>query len=223
MQDSQELINQITQQVTVSSTNTQTEAGQKGSEADKEAIINTLNQVFAEFELVYHNQFIKAFPSAEKLLYAKRLWFGSLSSYSAEEILKGARLAIKQSEFLPSVASFIRFIEQASTENLGLPDAHAAYIEACRAPSPKAEFNWSHLAVYYAGLASDWFLLANSTEKQAFPVFKRNYDLLCQRVRDGVELQAPLPAALPEQLQRPLDKAEQKKRMAELKQSLGWD
>lgn len=207
----------------VSSTSTQTEAGQKGSEADKDAIINALNQVFAEFELVYHNQFIKAFPTAEKLLYAKRLWFGSISSYSAEEILKGAQLAIKQSEFLPSVASFIRFIEQACTESLGLPDAHAAYIEACRAPSPKAEFNWSHLTIYYAGLASDWFLLANSPEKQAFPVFKRNYDLLCQRVRDGAELPPPVQAALPEKIQRPLDKAEQKKRMAELKESLGWD
>lgn len=212
--------------MTVSSTNTQTEAGQtasKISDADKDEIINVLNQVFAEFELVYHNQFIKAFPNPEKLLYAKRLWFSSINSYKASEILAGAKLAVKKSEFLPSVASFIRFINQASTESLGLPDAHAAYIEACRAPSPKTDFNWSHLAVYYAGLASDWFFLANSTEKQAFPVFQRNYTLLCERVRSGVELEHPLPPALPESISRPLDKEEQKKRMAALKQELGWD
>lgn len=178
-----------------------------------------INQVFAEFELVYHNQFNKAFSTQEKLLYAKRLWFNNLKQYAPELILKAAHRAVKESEYLPTIRGLLKYLED-DFERHGLPDAHSAYIEACRAPSPKAEFNWRHPAVYYAGKASDWFFLANSTESKAFPVFERNYQLLCDRVLKGETLENPLPNALPAKVSKPLDKEEQKKRMAEMRTEL---
>jgi hypothetical protein len=90
---------------------------------------------------------------------------------------------------------------------------HAAYVEACRAPSPKKEYNWSHPAVYFAGRATDWFFIANEPEEKTFPVFKRNYDLLLQRVQAGEKLEIDLPPALTNGVETPLSRDEQKARL----------
>jgi hypothetical protein len=231
MQDGKQVINQVTQQLQVSSPSIPTEAGQTGSnpqtpsltpaEADaaKSAIIDALNQMFAEFELVYHNQFNKAFPTPEKLLYAKRLWFNNLKEYRPAQIIDAAHRAVRESEYLPTIRGILKYLDT-GMESHGLPSAHSAYIEACRAPSPKADYKWSHPAVYYAGRASDWFFLASNTEFAAFKIFERNYQLLCDRVMKGEELDVPVPVALPEKIHQPLSKEEQKAHMKQLREQL---
>jgi hypothetical protein len=102
----------------------------------------------------------------------------------------------------------------------GLPDAYAAYIEACRAPSPKRDQHWSHPIVYHAGAASDWFFLAGSAESRAFPVFKHNYELLLERLRNGERLDLPLPKALPAEIQQPLSRDERKARLQKMRKDL---
>ena len=64
--------------------------------------------MFAEFQLLYSNQYHKAFPTTDKLDYAKRLWFSHLKDYSAQQILDAAHQATRESEFLPSVASVLK-------------------------------------------------------------------------------------------------------------------
>ena len=183
---------------------------------DKDALVNVINQVFAEFELVYHNQYHKAFPNQEKLNYAKKIWMTHLSDHQPKAILAAAHRAIKESEFLPTIKGLLKYCN----ESYGLPDTHAAYLEACRASSPKNEFNWSHPAVYFAGRESDWYFLAGSTEKQAFPVFKRNYELICERVITGEDLRVALPKAIPDTINTPLSNDERKQRMQALRQEL---
>ena len=183
---------------------------------DKESLVNVINQVFAEFELVYHNQYHKAFPSQEKLNYAKKIWMSHLSSQQPKAILAAAHRAIKESEFLPTIKGILKYCN----ESYGLPDVHTAYLEACRAGSPKNAFNWSHPAVYFAGRESDWYFLAGSPEKQAFPVFKRNYELICQRVIAGEDLRVALPKAIPETINTTLSNDERKQRMQALRQEL---
>jgi hypothetical protein len=215
----------VEKQLKASSKNTPIEAGAKDSNkpepsaAEKDALMDAVDRIFAEFELVYHNQYCKAFPNAEKLIYAKKLWFSYLVEYSPERIVQAARRAIKESEFLPTVKTLIQFCE-IQPQELGLPDAHAAYIEACQASSPKNEHNWSHPAVYFAGRESDWFFLASNTEAKAYPVFKRNYELLCERVLNGEQLDLPVPKALPEEVHKPLSNAERKEKLQELRKSL---
>ena len=121
---------------------------QKHSQAHIEAV----NQVFALFKLNYHNQFYKAFSNTEELNAARRLWSEALRHFASEVLLKAAKSIIENSEYLPTLRTMIKYCEEHS--NIQLPDAHAAYIEACRAASPKANFKWSHLAVYYAGKAA---------------------------------------------------------------------
>jgi hypothetical protein len=208
--DSKQLLNRVTQQLKQVSSGSKTPAGEPQPDVSveqKEAI----NQIFELFRFNYHNQFLKAFPDLNTMTMAKRLWARLLAEYSGEVIMRAAEKAVKESSWLPNVHEVLARCD--ISEVLGLPSAHAAYVEACRAPSPKKEFNWSHPAVYFAGRATDWFFIANETEQKAFPVFKRNYDLLLQRVQAGETLEIDLPPALTNGLETPLSRDEQKVRL----------
>ncbi len=148
-----------------------------------------------------------------------KLWLDSLARFSPESVLRGAKRVIENSEFLPTLRTMIQYCEQESHD--GLPDAHSAYLEACRAPSPKSEYRWSHPAVYHAGLASDWFFLANNTEKTAYPIFESRYRQICERVIGGETLALPAAKALPETLETPLSKQDNLSRLQGLRDDLG--
>lgn len=178
-----------------------------------------INQVFAELKMAYHNQFYRAFPNDTELGMAKQLWLHALCDLSPARLRAGVRRVIKASDFLPSLHKLREFCDPDPRE-LGLPDVHTAYIEACRAPSPKSTARWSHPAVYRAGVESDWFFLANNPESIALPVFKRNYELLVQRLLDGENIDAPIPRALPAEIPQPLPREEQKERLRRLRAEL---
>lgn len=181
---------------------------------------DAISKMFAEFEFAYHNQFHKAFADAESLAIAKKYWLSSLENFTPVQIVRAAKQVIRSQEYLPSIAALVRACEQ-GLDLFGLPPVRQAYLEACGAPTPKREFNWSHEAVYHAGKASGWYLLANSAETTAFPVFDYNYGVLCQRVIAGETLHIELPTPLPEKIERKLDKAETKARFAKLREKLG--
>lgn len=199
----------------------QSDGPAKLSSAQKQVLTNAINQLFAEMELTYHNQFHKAFPNEEKLTYAKKLWFDYLKEFSPQRILLACRKATRESDFLPTVHSIIKHCES-STDELGLPDSHSAYIEACQAPSPKADYAWSHPAVYWAGKASDWFFLASNIESKAFPIFKRNYDIICERVKNGDQLEPPVPLALPETSSPTLTKQQRQAELQKIREQFHW-
>ncbi len=181
--------------------------------------MDAIDHIFAEFQLVYNNQYHKAFITTDKLQYAKKLWFSNLIDYSPEQILNAAHRAIKSSEYLPTIRSLLKYCED-DFSLFGLPDTRNAYIEACKAPEPKAEHQWSHPAVYYAGKASDWFFLANNIESRALPVFERNYSILCERVRKGEKLEISIPEALPETITTPLSTQQQQQQIDHLRDQL---
>jgi hypothetical protein len=189
------------------------------TDSEREAVVNTVNQMFAEFALVYHNQYQKAFPDKEKLTLAKRLWMQHLVHYKPEQILAAVRRVTQESEYLPTVHGVLKYL---GANALGLPDARDAYREACLASSPKVEQCWSHPAVYLAGVASDWFFLANQTEKTALPVFEKHYRALCERVAQGETLQLPAVAALPEKIHQPLTAEQRQSAMMKLRKNSGF-
>ncbi|MEE8058351.1 MAG: replication protein P [Pseudomonadales bacterium] len=180
---------------------------------------DAISQMFTQFELAYHNQFHKGFGTTEQVIMAQQLWLDALRDIPAERIMAGTRRAIKESKYLPTLYTIRKFCDQ-PPEELGLPDVYNAYLEACRAASPKAEQQWSHPAVYWAGKVSDWFFLAGNSEAKALPVFKRNYDIICERVINGERLDIPVPKAISETINQPLTNAERKERMQTLRQEL---
>ena len=147
---------------------------------------------------------------------AKRLWLRLSNEYQPATLLAAAERTVKECQFLPNVHDVVQRCDRSSV--LGLASAHAAYMEACRAPSPKRNYSWSHPAVYYAGLATDWHFLSSEPEAVVFPVFERNYQLLLQRLEQGEDLALDLPVAIPQELLSPLKPEEQKQRLQDLLQ-----
>jgi hypothetical protein len=182
--------------------------------------IDAINQIFAEFELAYHNQFHKAYAREGSLQLAKKYWLHCLGEFTPDVILRAARQVVKSQEYLPTVASMLAACEDALAL-FGLPDAQAAYTEACCAPEPKAAFAWSHPAVYLAGRLTGWFALASEPQAAIFPVFAYNYHQLCQRVLRGETLDSIVPPALPDTIATPLSPAENKARLKALREKYG--
>lgn len=221
MPDSRELVQRVAQEIAASSKTSPTPPGQTetGRRQSTEAHVEALNQVFALFRLNYHNQYYAAFPDAEQLRQIKKLWLESLSDYPVEHILRGARHAIEHSEYLPTLNRMLECCQQGMAD-LGLPTAYDAFVEACRAASPKSAQRWSHPAVYLAGRDSDWFFLANNTERTSWPVFKEHYDRYCARVMRGEALEIPTPAVLEQKHTAPLSAEEQLSRIRALRKQI---
>ena len=176
----------------------------------------------ASFELLrinYGNQFNAAYPDVESSTAAMRLWLKNLADFPGELILRAAEQAIQHERYLPNLATLRSYCEN-SYQLFGLPDARSAYIEACRAPQPKSAFKWTHPAIYFAGKATDWFFLSSESEKRVFPIFKHNYEQLCERVVKGEKIEAPVLKALPTEVHIPLSKKENVAHLALLRKSL---
>jgi hypothetical protein len=178
--------------------------------------VDAINQVFAELELAYHNQFHKAFALEGSLGLAKKYWLASLADFSPEVIRRAARHLVQSQEYLPSLAAMIAACENGQML-FGLPSAGDAYREACLAPEPKAGHVWSHPAVYHAARDTGWFALANETQSQVFPQFEYYYTQVCKRVMRGEDLHVPTPKALPATVQTPLTPEQNKARLKALR------
>lgn len=178
--------------------------------------VDAINQVFAELALAYHNQFHKAFAGEGALVLAKKYWHGVLVEYSPEVILRAVRHVVRSSEYLPTLAAIVQACESAH-DLFGLPTSQAAYVEACCAPEPKAQYAWSHPAVFLAAQQTGWHALASETQAQIFPLFDYNYSQFCHRVMTGEQLQLPIQPALPESVAAPLSAEDNLKRLAALR------
>ena len=183
--------------------------------------IDAINQMFAEFELAYHNQYHKAYAQEGSVNLAKKYWLSCLADLPPDIILRATRKVVSTQEYLPSVASIIQACDD-TMSLFGLPALHDAYVEACCATAPKSEYHWSHRAIYLAGKATGWFELANKSESQILPLFEYHYRLLCTRVMKGEDMNANIPEALPESGATELSKEENLTRLSELRESLGF-
>ncbi|MDO3387366.1 hypothetical protein QWI17_16110 [Gilvimarinus sp. SDUM040013] len=220
MSNSNHLLEQAQREIEALSKTSQTAAGQAEPAAKAtDGHIDALNEVFALFRINYHNQYYKAYSDSTVLAQIKKLWLESLVRFEPETIRRGAREVIETSDYLPTLHRMIAAC-QGSLSKHGLKEPHAAYIEACHAPSPKAAHRWSHPAVYYAGKASDWYFLASSSERAAYPVFAQHYKRLCEQVINGIRLPQPNAPALPENIETPLSREENQRRLEALRSEL---
>jgi hypothetical protein len=191
----------------------------ESSSSNKHDHIDAINQVFAELELAYHNQYHKAYAEEGSISLAKKYWLECLANFSPQLILQAIRTVVTSQQYLPSVATLVQACEE-SMSQYGLPTIHDAYVEACCATHPKAEQKWVHPAVYLAGKATGWFELSNKTEAQIYPLFENNYRRLCQQVIRGEELEIQKQEALPDHVSRKLSQEENKSRMDALRKQL---
>lgn len=178
--------------------------------------IAAVNQVFAELELAYHNQFHKAYSGDGTLNMAKKYWLSVLNEFPPSLILLAVRKLVRESKFLPTLANLISLCEDAGTL-LDVPSARIAYIEACQAPAPKRNNQWSHPVVFWAGEHTGWNTLASLSEAEAFPLYEQQYQMLCRRLIQGEDLQKPTPLPLPATEDKSLTPEENRARMKALR------
>ena len=189
------------------------------SDEQRNELIDAINQVFTLFRINFHNQYYKAYSDDSALLsQAKKLWFESLKGYQASTILEATKRIIEDTEYLPTLHQMLSRCAQADSN---VPSAHQAYVEACQAPSPKVEYQWSHPAVYTAGKRSNWFFLSTTPEQFAFPVFKNNYLDVINSLDAGEVVEQPaLPNQNSAEKQPAVEKTEGLKQIKELKKVL---
>ena len=219
MDNSNDLIDRTVRDLAPSSTSSRTAAGQAPERSPQ--LIDTINQVFALFRLNYHNQFYSAYGDTELLNQAKRLWLEALGHFSSDQILLGAKRVIETSDYLPTLNRMMQCCED-SHGNLGTPSPRDAYLEACQAPSPKAEYHWSHPLVYHAGLATGWYRLANEPESSSYPAFLEHYRRLSRDLAKGEKMALPEPEA-EAQAKPALSREASRQHLAALKASLNLD
>lgn len=222
MQAGKDLAQRAAQELAASSTTSLTAAGRtEFARAPAPESIDAINQVFALFRLNFHNQYYSAFGDAEQLKQIKKLWLESLSEFAPEAILLGARHCIQTSEYLPTLHRMLECCRTVQMQANGLPDAHAAYLEACRAAEPRHAQHWSHPAVFHAGQKTGWFLLASGTESRVFPLFREHYQALCVKVIRGDCLALPAPEETASEGKSSLSVEEQRAHLQHLRAKAG--
>ncbi len=196
-----------------------TEAGQTKPNKGSTDPVDVINQVFALLQANYHNQYYKAFPTTETENITKKLWLQSLQDIPARALLSAAEKLVKTQEYLPTLAQMLRLARAAAGD--ALPDVHSAFLEACRAASPKSAQPWSHPIVYHAGQRTGWHLLGSQPERLTYPLYRKQFELLEQELLAGKVLALPqAEAATSAADPSPVDVDEGRARLAALRANL---
>lgn len=153
--------------------------------------VDAINALFTLLEDAYPLKFKRAFRAHEDIIRAKRVWKNSLQEFSPRRILLAAKKALDTSRFFPDLSD-IRELCKLRYDEAGLKEPLQAYYEVCYAPQQNRDYPWSHIAVYLAARETGWMMLRSEAQRVAFPVFERNYEILCNRVLEGEDLKTTI-------------------------------
>ncbi|MDI3323322.1 replication protein P [Pontibacterium granulatum] len=154
-----------------------------------------VNMIFARFMAIYGHKFKSCFETQDELRLAKREWALSLRGYNESELVVAIDRCKESLAWMPSVSEFLAILQELRGDH-GLPASRNAYVEACMHADHPTKHTWSHPAVYQAGKATGWFRLRTEDEANVVGDFNYHYQVMCQRVRDGENLEEAVPMAL---------------------------
>nr|WP_306671263.1 MULTISPECIES: replication protein P [unclassified Endozoicomonas] len=150
-----------------------------------------INTLFTMLEAAFPLKFKKAFPTDASLVEAKKVWIQGLSEFKPARIVRAGQKVLDTTKFFPDLSE-IREHCKLHHDEMGLKKPLQAYYEACYAPEQSRDARWSHIAVYLAARETGWMTLRSEEQSVAFPIFERNYNILCNRVLDGEDLEASI-------------------------------
>ncbi len=130
-----------------------------------------------------------------------RTFESDMSDLSETQLNTGMERAKDFTDFFTFPA--FRELCRVSAEDLGLLSTKQAYIEACNKQIPWERQEWSSAAVYRAAVETGRFQLHTLTERECFPLFKVNYETMCDRLMNGEVLDVPVRKMLPESVPNP--------------------
>lgn len=153
--------------------------------------------LFARLHHIYTHRFESAYGDESTLAQAKREWAFSLAGYSRERVEYALERCKLELSWPPTIAEFCRYL-QPRPEDLGLPGAREAYLEACQKSHAPLQAHWTHPAVHLAARNTGHFALRSEPERLTWPAFQKAYEALVARIADGEEVVVETPRALPE-------------------------
>ena len=174
-----------------SSTSTKTNPSDQQTPEQKQQYRYAINGLFTLLEDAYPLKFKRAFPTDDDLSRAKRVWYQSLKEFSPRRIMQAGQKALDTTKFFPDLGD-IRELCRLRYDEMGLKEPLQAYYEACYAPELRRDYRWSHIAVYLAAKQTGWMTLRSEEQRVAMPIFERNYNIICNRVLDGEDLEAEI-------------------------------
>ena len=93
-------------EIEASSRRWQIEVGHLDKDPD---LIDAINEIFAMFQVNYHNQYYSAFgDSSDSENLAKKLWLSKLNDFSSNILYRAAEKIITESEYLPTLNKMIQ-------------------------------------------------------------------------------------------------------------------
>ncbi|WP_432304967.1 replication protein P [Shewanella glacialipiscicola] len=142
---------------------------------------------------------------------------------SVNEVLIGIEAFKHRAATAPWSVNPAEFIAMChpTPEQIGLPSAENAYRECCAHGRWSTDHKWSHPAVFAAGRETGWFELNNRTEQQTWPLFKRNYAVICRRAVAGESFDNCIPKALPAPTSKPTEVIKAKAIIADFRNKYG--
>lgn len=193
-------VSQLAKKVAVSPAQYCEEPKQRRALIDPESA-QIVNLLFAELKAV-HPAWRLAWPDVDTEKSAKRSWTKALTAaglQSIEQIRYGIeRCRASGTPFMPSAGQFLEWCKP-TPENMGLPSADRAYLQACSASHPAADASRLHPAVWHAACEAGLYVLARQPESKSRPVFLRAYAMTLEMIVRGESLR-PMPAPPERQL-----------------------
>jgi hypothetical protein len=133
---------------------------------------------------------------------AYETWCIGLDDYTLDQIGAGIDKVIKKDIQYPPTLKQFQSLCKRSLEDLGVPSMEDAYKQVCvnLGRTDHAQ-NWRHPVVYWAYVNTGRSEFNTLTEKQIKPIFKKNYQILVDKLMDGKDV-GELPRLLPEKIKR---------------------
>ncbi len=128
-----------------------------------------------------------SFRDVDAEVVAKRQWVLALVENNINSMVyinRGLTMARKdKSPYFPSIGQFIDWCKNMNIAD-NIPTVEEAYLEAAQNSHNPNGFKFSHNIVFAAGKKTGWRYLLETPKKEAFSLFKRNYDVLIRGLDD---------------------------------------
>ncbi|MFT2110193.1 hypothetical protein [Marinomonas sp. 2405UD68-3] len=146
--------------------------------------------LFARFKAIYTHKFASAYSTPDEVKLAKREWSIAIRGFQEPLLAYAVERAKETYAWPPTISEFLNLINTAY-KVYGLMSPRNAYVEACRCRMNPLEFNWTHPAIYFAGVSVGWYILRTEEESRSWPEFEKAYLEQVQKVIGGQVLTMP--------------------------------
>ena len=161
----------------------------RSSKAETAGVEDVIDEIFAQFDVLYPSAFQRAFAEPAKLKAVKRLWLRHLRDQPPKRLMRALHKLVRDSRYLPTLHEML----ERCRDECKLPSPRLAWRMA-REAAPYGP--WEHAAIYHAARATGMETLMEQGGA-GYEIFSRNYQIIQRRVMAGEKFEMPSPGLPP--------------------------